>query len=169
GAQIIVGTPGRVIDHLKKGTLDLSGLHHLVLDEADEMLAMGFQEDVERILSDTPGSAQIALFSATMPSAIRRISKQYLTDPAEGEVASRTATASATQQRYVSIQLRDKLDALSRIFEVESLDAMIRFVRTKSATEELAERSRARGFAAAPINGDIPQNLRERTIEALKD
>ncbi|MDV8000572.1 DEAD/DEAH box helicase [Rhodococcus sp. IEGM 1408] len=169
GAQIIVGTPGRVIDHLKKGTLDLSGLRHLVLDEADEMLAMGFQEDVERILSDTPKTTQVALFSATMPSAIRRISQKYLTDPLEVKVASKTATAPTIQQRYVLVNHRDKLDALTRIFEVESFDAMILFVRTKSATEELAEKLRARGFSAAPINGDIPQNLRERTIEALKD
>ncbi|MFN3602198.1 MAG: DEAD/DEAH box helicase [Dietzia sp.] len=169
GAQIIVGTPGRVIDHLKKGTLDLSGLRHLVLDEADEMLAMGFQEDVERILSDTPQTTQVALFSATMPAAIRRISQKYLTDAAEVKVASKTATAPTIQQRYVLVNHRDKLDALTRIFEVEDFDAMILFVRTKSATEELAERLRARGFSAAPINGDIPQNLRERTIEALKD
>ena len=169
GAQIIVGTPGRVIDHLKKGTLDLSGLRHLVLDEADEMLAMGFQEDVERILSDTPETTQVALFSATMPAAIRRISQKYLTDPAEVKVASKTSTAPNIQQRYVLVNHRDKLDALTRIFEVESFDAMILFVRTKSATEELAEKLRARGFSAAPINGDIPQNLRERTIEALKD
>ncbi|EFV91110.1 DEAD/DEAH box helicase [Dietzia sp. HMSC21D01] len=169
GAQIIVGTPGRVIDHLKKGTLDLSGLRHLVLDEADEMLAMGFQEDVERILSDTPESTQVALFSATMPSAIRRISQKYLTDPTEVKVASKTSTAPTIQQRYVLVNHRDKLDALTRILEVEDFDAMIMFVRTKSATEELAERLRARGFSAAPINGDIPQNLRERTIEALKD
>lgn len=169
GAQIIVGTPGRVIDHLKKGTLDLSGLRHLVLDEADEMLAMGFQEDVERILSDTPETTQVALFSATMPAAIRRISKKYLTEPAEVKVAAKTATAPNIQQRYVLVNHRDKLDALTRIFEVEDFDAMIMFVRTKSATEELAERLRARGFSAAPINGDIPQNLRERTIGALKD
>ncbi|KAA0919430.1 DEAD/DEAH box helicase [Dietzia sp. ANT_WB102] len=169
GAQIIVGTPGRVIDHLKKGTLDLSGLRHLVLDEADEMLAMGFQEDVERILSDTPETTQVALFSATMPAAIRRISQKYLTNPTEVKVASKTSTAPTIQQRYVLVNHRDKLDALTRIFEVEDFDAMILFVRTKSATEELAERLRARGFSAAPINGDIPQNLRERTIEALKD
>ena len=169
GAQIIVGTPGRVIDHLKKGTLDLSGLRHLVLDEADEMLAMGFQEDVERILSDTPETTQVALFSATMPAAIRRISQKYLTNPAEVKVASKTSTAPTIQQRYVLVNHRDKLDALTRIFEVEDFEAMIMFVRTKSATEELAERLRARGFSAAPINGDIPQNLRERTIEALKD
>ena len=169
GAQIIVGTPGRVIDHLKKGTLDLSGLRHLVLDEADEMLAMGFQEDVERILSDTPETTQVALFSATMPSAIRRISQKYLSNPAEVKVASKTSTAPTIQQRYILVNHRDKLDALTRIFEVEDFEAMIMFVRTKSATEELAERLRARGFSAAPINGDIPQNLRERTIDALKD
>lgn len=169
GAQIIVGTPGRVIDHLEKGTLDLSGLRHLVLDEADEMLTMGFQEDVERILSDTPESTQVCLFSATMPAAIRRISQQYLTDPAEVKVASKTATASTIEQRYVMVNHRDKLDALTRVLEVEDFDAMIMFVRTKQATEELAERLRARGFSAAPINGDIPQNLRERTVDALKD
>ena len=169
GAQIIVATPGRLIDHLQKRTLDLSGLRHLVLDEADEMLNMGFQEDVERILADTPKTTQIALFSATMPAAIRRISKQYLNNPAEVKVASKTTTASTISQRYVMVAHRDKLDALTRILEVEDFDAMIMFVRTKQATEELAERLRARGFSAAPINGDIPQNLRERTIEALKD
>ena len=125
GAQIIVGTPGRVIDHLKKGTLDLSGLRHLVLDEADEMLAMGFQEDVERILSDTPESTQVALFSATMPSAIRRISQQYLTDPTEVKVASKTSTAPTIQQRYVLVNHRDKLDALTRILEVEDFDKSV--------------------------------------------
>lgn len=169
GAQIIVGTPGRVIDHLEKGTLDLSGLRHLVLDEADEMLTMGFQEDVERVLEDTPEATQVALFSATMPNGIRRISQQYLTDPAEVKVKSQTATASTIEQRYVIVQHRDKLDALTRVLEVEDFDAMIMFVRTKQATEELAERLRARGFSAAPINGDIPQNLRERTIDQLKD
>ena len=169
GAQIIVGTPGRVIDHLEKGTLDLSGLRHLVLDEADEMLTMGFQEDVERVLEDTPEATQVALFSATMPNGIRRISQQYLTDPAEVKVKSKTATASTIEQRYVIVQHRDKLDALTRVLEVEDFDAMIMFVRTKQATEELAERLRARGFSAAPINGDIPQNLRERTIDQLKD
>ena len=169
GAQIIVGTPGRVIDHLEKGTLDLSGLHHLVLDEADEMLTMGFQEDVERILEDTPEATQVALFSATMPNGIRRISQKYLTDPAEVKVKAKTATASTINQRYVVVAHRDKLDALTRVLEVEDFDAMIMFVRTKQATEELAERLRARGFSAAAINGDIPQNLRERTIGQLKD
>nr|WP_245803385.1 DEAD/DEAH box helicase [Corynebacterium sphenisci] len=169
GAQIIVGTPGRVIDHLKKGTLDISELRFLVLDEADEMLQMGFQDDVERILSDTPDDKQVALFSATMPAAIRRLSKKYLDDPAEVTVKSESRTADNIRQRFLMTAHRNKLDALTRIFEVEEFEAMIVFVRTKHATEELAEKLRARGFAAAAINGDIAQNQRERTIGQLKD
>lgn len=168
GAQIIVGTPGRVIDHLEKGTLDLSGLEYLVLDEADEMLKMGFQEDVERILSDTPEYKQVALFSATMPPAIRKISKQYLHDPVEITVKTKTSTAPNITQRYVQVAHQRKLEALTRIFEVEEFEAMIMFVRTKQATEELAEKLRARGFSAAAINGDIVQAQRERTIGQLK-
>ncbi len=168
GAQIIVGTPGRVIDHLEKGTLDLSGLEYLVLDEADEMLKMGFQEDVERILSDTPEYKQVALFSATMPAAIRKISKQYLHDPVEITVKTKTSTAPNITQRYVQVAHQRKLEALTRIFEVEEFEAMIMFVRTKQATEELAEKLRARGFSAAAINGDIVQAQRERTIGQLK-
>ena len=169
GAQIIVGTPGRVIDHLSKGTLDLSNLEFLVLDEADEMLTMGFQEDVERILADTPEFKQVALFSATMPPAIRKISKKYLHDPVEVTVKSKTATASNITQRYLQVAHQRKLDALTRMLEVEEFDGMIIFVRTKSATEELAEKLRARGHAAAAINGDIVQAQRERTIGQLKD
>ena len=169
GAQIIVGTPGRVIDHLEKGSLDISGLRFLVLDEADEMLQMGFQEDVERILADTPEEKQVALFSATMPAAIRRLSKQYLTDPEEITVKSQTRTADNIRQRFLMVSHRNKLDALTRILEVEEFEAMIMFVRTKHETEELAEKLRARGFSAAAINGDIPQTLRERTIDQLKD
>nr|WP_205570484.1 DEAD/DEAH box helicase [Corynebacterium lactis] len=169
GAQIIVGTPGRVIDHLEKGSLDISGLRFLVLDEADEMLQMGFQEDVERILADTPDEKQVALFSATMPAAIRRLSKQYLTDPEEITVKSQTRTADNIRQRFLMVSHRNKLDALTRILEVEEFEAMIMFVRTKHETEELAEKLRARGFSAAAINGDIPQTLRERTIDQLKD
>ncbi|WP_231912351.1 DEAD/DEAH box helicase [Rhodococcus sp. EPR-157] len=169
GAQIIVGTPGRVIDHLEKGTLDLSGLEYLVLDEADEMLKMGFQEDVERILSDTPEYKQVALFSATMPPAIRKISKQYLHDPVEITVKTKTSTAPNITQRYVQVAHQRKLEALTRIFEVEEFEAMIMFVRTKQATEELAEKLRARGFSAAAINGDIVQAQRERTINQLKN
>ncbi|BDT96090.1 MULTISPECIES: DEAD/DEAH box helicase [Nocardia] len=168
GAHVVVGTPGRVIDHLEKGTLDLSQLQYLVLDEADEMLKMGFQEDVERILADTPSDKQVALFSATMPAAIRKISKQYLHDPVEITVKAKTSTATNISQRWVLVSHQRKLDALTRVLEVESFEAMIIFVRTKQATEELAEKLRARGFSAAAINGDIAQNQRERTIGQLK-
>ncbi|MDF0531016.1 DEAD/DEAH box helicase [Tsukamurella sp. 8F] len=168
GAHIIVGTPGRVIDHLEKGTLDLSHLEYLVLDEADEMLTMGFQEDVERILADTPEFKQVALFSATMPPAIRKISKKYLHDPVEVTVKAKTATAANITQRYIQVAHQRKLDALTRMLEVEDFDGMIIFVRTKQATEELAEKLRARGHAAAAINGDIVQAQRERTIGQLR-
>ncbi|MDF3285311.1 DEAD/DEAH box helicase [Gordonia sp. N1V] len=169
GAQVIVGTPGRVIDHLDKGTLDISELEYLVLDEADEMLTMGFAEDVERILAETPDSKQVALFSATMPSAIRRLAQKYLHDPQEITVKSKTATAQNITQRYLQVSHQRKLDALTRFLEVETFDAMIVFVRTKQATEELAERLRARGFSAVAINGDMVQAQRERTINQLKD
>ncbi|MEJ5998634.1 DEAD/DEAH box helicase [Corynebacterium sp. H130] len=169
GAHIVVGTPGRVIDHLEKGSLDISGLRFLVLDEADEMLNMGFQEDVERILADTPESKQIALFSATMPNGIRRISKQYLNDPREITVKSETRTNTNITQRFLNVAHRNKLDALTRILEVTEFEAMIMFVRTKHETEELAEKLRARGFSAAAINGDIAQAQRERTVDQLKD
>jgi ATP-dependent RNA helicase DeaD len=169
GAQVVVGTPGRVIDHLEKGTLDLSRLDYLVLDEADEMLQMGFAEDVERILADTPEYKQVALFSATMPPAIRKITTKYLHDPVEVTVKAKTATAENISQRYIQVAGPRKMDALTRVLEVEQSDAMIVFVRTKQATEEVAERLKARGFSAAAINGDIPQAQRERTIAALKD
>jgi len=169
GAHIVVGTPGRVIDHLEKRTLDLSELRFLVLDEADEMLQMGFQEDVERILRDTPEDKQVALFSATMPSQIRRISKKYLTNAAEISVRSKTVTAANTRQRYIQVATPQKLDALTRILEVEAFEAMIIFVRTKQATEDLADRLRSRGFSAAAINGDLVQAQRERTIGQLKN
>jgi ATP-dependent RNA helicase DeaD len=169
GAQVVVGTPGRVIDHLEKGTLDLSRLDYLVLDEADEMLQMGFAEDVERILADTPEYKQVALFSATMPPAIRKITTKYLHDPVEVTVKAKTATAENISQRYIQVAGPRKMDALTRVLEVEQGDAMIVFVRTKQATEEVAERLKARGFSAAAINGDIPQAQRERTIAALKD
>ncbi|MGV0795199.1 DEAD/DEAH box helicase [Mycolicibacterium sp. XJ1819] len=169
GAQVVVGTPGRVIDHLEKGRLDLSRLDYLVLDEADEMLQMGFAEDVERILSDTPEYKQVALFSATMPAAIRKITSKYLHDPVEVTVKAKTATAENVSQRYIQVAGPRKMDALTRVLEVEPFEAMIVFVRTKQATEEVAERLKARGFAAAAINGDIVQAQRERTIAALKD
>ncbi|MFC7677067.1 DEAD/DEAH box helicase [Mycolicibacterium sp. GCM10028919] len=169
GAQIVVGTPGRVIDHLDKGSLDLSHLDYLVLDEADEMLQMGFAEDVERILEGTPEYKQVALFSATMPPGIRKITSKYLHDPVQVKVESKTATADNITQRYIQVAGPRKMDALTRLLEVEPFEAMIVFVRTKQATEEVAEKLRARGFSAAAINGDIAQGVRERTIAQLKD
>ncbi|WP_038605931.1 DEAD/DEAH box helicase [Corynebacterium atypicum] len=169
GAHIIVGTPGRVIDHLERGSLDISGLRFLVLDEADEMLNMGFQEDVERILADMPEHKQVALFSATMPNSIRRLSKQYLDNPAEVTVKAETRTATNITQRWLHVAHRNKLDALTRILEVTEFEAMIVFVRTKSETEEVAEKLRARGFSAAAINGDVAQQQRERTVDQLRD
>ncbi|KAA1250071.1 DEAD/DEAH box helicase [Mycobacterium simiae] len=169
GAQVVVGTPGRVIDHLERRTLDLSRVDYLVLDEADEMLAMGFAEDVERILSETPEYKQVALFSATMPAAIRKLTTKYLHDPLEVTFKAKTATAENISQRFIQVAGPRKMDALTRVLEVEPFEAMIVFVRTKQATEEVAERLRARGFSAAAINGDIPQAQRERTIAALRD
>jgi ATP-dependent RNA helicase DeaD len=168
GVHIVVGTPGRIMDHLEKGTLDLSQLRFLVLDEADEMLKMGFAEDVETILADTPEDKHVALFSATMPAQIRRISKKYLTDPVEVTVKSTTTTAPNITQRYLMVSYPQKVDALTRILEVENFEGMIVFVRTKNETETLAEKLRARGFSAMAINGDIAQNQRERTVGQLK-
>ncbi|KLO45192.1 cold-shock protein [Mycobacterium nebraskense] len=169
GAQVVVGTPGRVIDHLERGTLDLSHVDYLVLDEADEMLTMGFAEEVDRILSETPEYKQVALFSATMPPAIRKLTTKYLHDPLEVATKAKTATADNISQRYIQVAGPRKMDALTRVLEVEPFEAMIVFVRTKQATEEVAEKLRARGFSAAAINGDIPQGQRERTVAALKD
>ena len=168
GVHIVVGTPGRIMDHLDKGTLDLSELKYLVLDEADEMLKMGFAEDVETILADTPDDKQVALFSATMPAAIRRMSKQYLHDPEEITVKTKTQTSANIAQRYLVVSYAQKVDALTRILEVENFEGMIVFVRTKNVTEELAEKLRARGYSAAAINGDIAQVQRERTVNQLK-
>jgi ATP-dependent RNA helicase DeaD len=169
GVHVVVGTPGRIIDHLEKGSLDLSRIKTLVLDEADEMLRMGFIDDVEAILQKTPAARQTALFSATMPSAIKRIAQTYLRDPAEVTVAAKTGTADNIRQRYWLVSGMHKLDALTRILEAESFDGMIIFARTKLATEELAGKLQARGFSAAAINGDIVQQQRERTIQQLKD
>ncbi|MCM3883329.1 DEAD/DEAH box helicase [Frankia sp. R82] len=169
GAQVVVGTPGRVIDHLERGTLNLGGLRMLVLDEADEMLRMGFQEEVDRILADTPDAKQVALFSATMPAPIRRIARQYLRDPVEITVRARTVTAANTRQRFLTVAGPRKMDALTRVLEVEPFEAMIIFVRTKSATEDVAERLRSRGFATEAINGDLSQPQREKIIAQLRD
>jgi ATP-dependent RNA helicase DeaD len=168
GVHIVVGTPGRIMDHLEKGTLDLSELRFLVLDEADEMLNMGFADDVETILADTPEDKNVALFSATMPSQIRRISKKYLNDPAEITVKNKTTTSANTTQRYLMVSYPQKVDALTRILEVENFEGMIVFVRTKNETETLAEKLRARGFSAMAINGDVAQVQRERTVNQLK-
>jgi len=168
GVHIVVGTPGRIMDHLDKGTLDLSELRFLVLDEADEMLNMGFAEDVETILADTPEDKNVALFSATMPSQIRRISKSYLRDPVEITVKNKTTTSANTTQRYLLVSYPQKVDALTRILEVENFEGMIVFVRTKNETEMLAEKLRARGYSAAAINGDVVQAQRERTVNQLK-
>jgi ATP-dependent RNA helicase DeaD len=168
GVHIVVGTPGRIMDHLEKGTLDLSELKYLVLDEADEMLKMGFAEDVATILADTPSTKQVALFSATMPSQIRRISAQYLHDPEEITVATTTTTSANTTQRYLVVAYPQKVDALTRILEVENFEGMIVFVRTKNETETLAEKLRARGYTASAISGDVQQTQRERTVNQLK-
>jgi len=169
GVHVVVGTPGRVIDHLDKGTLDLSELRFLVLDEADEMLRMGFIDDVEKVLLATPPERQVALFSATMPSVIRKIAQKHLKDPVEVTIKSSTTTAPNIRQRYWFVSGMHKLDALTRILEAEPFDAMIIFARTKQATEELAGKLQARGLAAAAINGDIAQAQRERVIQQLKD
>ncbi len=169
GVHVVVGTPGRVIDHLDRGTLDLSQLKTLVLDEADEMLRMGFIDDVEAVLKKLPEKRQVALFSATMPPAICRIAQTYLKDPAEVTIAAKTTTSANIRQRYWWVSGLHKLDALTRILEVEPFDGMIIFARTKAGTEELAQKLQARGLAAAAINGDMQQAAREKTIAQLKD
>ncbi|MCF6203953.1 MAG: DEAD/DEAH box helicase [Methylococcaceae bacterium] len=168
GAHVIVGTPGRVMDHMRKGTLKLDQLNTLVLDEADEMLRMGFIDDVEWILEQIPEKRQIALFSATMPTVIRKIAQKYLTNPEQVTIKVKTATADNIRQRFWIVSGVHKLDALTRILEAEEFDGMIIFVRTKTATIELAEKLEARGHSASAINGDMSQQLRERAINNLK-
>lgn len=168
GAQIIVGTPGRTLDHLKRKSLNLGQINALVLDEADEMLRMGFIDDVESILSQTPDDCQRALFSATMPAPIKRVASKYLGDAEQISIESKTKTVERIKQQYVTVKGHQKMDALTRVLEVEPFDAMIIFVRTKSSTVDIAERLEARGFAAAALNGDLSQAIRERTINKLK-
>jgi ATP-dependent RNA helicase DeaD len=169
GAHVIVGTPGRIMDHLERKSLDLTQLKTLVLDEADEMLRMGFIDDVEWILEHTPDERQTALFSATMPEPIRRIASRYLREPEQVKIRATTATVSTIKQKYWKVAGADKLEALTRMLEVEEdFDAAIVFVRTKTATVELAERLEARGYEAAALNGDMTQGLREQVIERLK-
>ncbi len=169
GVQVVVGTPGRIMDHLRRETLVLDGLRSVVLDEADEMLRMGFIDDVDWILERTPPERQVALFSATMPEPIRRVAHRHLREPHEVKIQTRTATVATVQQRYWQVSGLHKLDALNRILEVEDLDAALVFVRTKTATTELAERLEARGYSCAALHGDMTQALRERTIEQLKN
>ncbi|WP_321325175.1 DEAD/DEAH box helicase [Thiomicrorhabdus sp.] len=169
GVHVVVGTPGRVMDHIRKGTLKLDTLKLLVLDEADEMLRMGFIDDVEWILQQTPESRQIALFSATMPKEVHRIASNYLNNPTEVIIKNKTSTATTIDQKYLLVSGGHKLDALTRILEAEEeIDGSIIFVRTKTATVDLAERLEARGYAAAALNGDIAQNQRERIVDQLK-
>lgn len=168
GVHVVVGTPGRVMDHIRKGTMKLDNLRVLVLDEADEMLRMGFIDDVEWILEQTPDTRQIALFSATMPKQIEKIAKRYLKDPRDVAIKTKTATAESITQRYWLVSNLHKLDALTRILEVEPFDAVLLFVRTKIATTELAERLAARGYAAEALNGDMQQKNREQMIQRLK-
>jgi len=169
GVQVVVGTPGRIMDHLRRKTLKLDGINAVVLDEADEMLKMGFIDDVSAILDYTPSTRQIALFSATMPSAIRAVAQKHLREPVEIAIREKTATVSSVTQRYWQVTGVHKLDALTRILEVEDFDAMLVFVRTKTATVELAEKLEARGYASAPLNGDMNQQMREKTVERLKN
>jgi len=168
GVHVVVGTPGRVMDHMRKGTLNLDGLKCLVLDEADEMLRMGFIDDVEWILDQTPESRQVALFSATMPQPILRIARKYLQAPAEITIKTKTTTVETIRQRYWMVGGHHKLDALTRILEVEPFDGIIIFVRTKTETVNLAEKLQARGYLAAALNGDMVQSARERVVDQLK-
>lgn len=169
GAHVVVGTPGRLLDHLNRRTLDLSTLKTLVLDEADEMLRMGFIDDVELILQKTPKSRQVALFSATMPAQIRNVAEKYLNNPQEVKIKTATSTNADIEQFYWLVQGTNKLDALTRMLEVEDFDGMIVFVRTKNSTVELADKLSARGFSASALNGDMNQQLRSRTVEQLKN
>ncbi len=169
GVHVVVGTPGRVMDHLRRETLSLAALRTVVLDEADEMLRMGFIDDVDWILEQTPAEKQVALFSATMPEPIRRVAHRHLRDPREVRIETRTATVATVRQRYCQVGVQHKLDALTRVLEVEDADAILIFVRTKVAATELAERLEARGYPSAALHGDMTQALREKTIDQLRN
>lgn len=168
GAHVVVGTPGRVMDLMRREKLILDDLKALVLDEADEMLNMGFIEDIEWILEECPEQKQIALFSATMPNDIKRVARQYLTEPVEVRIAAKTATASTVRQRFWYVSGFHKIEALSRLLEVEPYDAVLIFVKTKNDAEEVSTRLCARGYAAESLHGDIPQKIREKIVDKLK-
>ncbi len=168
GAHVVVGTPGRIMDHIRRKTLNLDNLKSMVLDEADEMLNMGFIEDIEWILEHTPEQRQTALFSATMPNQIKRVAQRYLKDPVVIQIKSKTSTVDTITQRYWQVTGLHKLDALTRMLEVEEFDAIIIFVRTKTATVDLSEKLQARGYSSAALNGDMNQAARESTVDRLK-
>jgi ATP-dependent RNA helicase DeaD len=168
GVHAVVGTPGRIQDHLRRKTLKLDKLEAVVIDEADEMLRMGFIDDVESILAEMPEQKQVALFSATLPDRIRKVVAHHLSDPVEIKIKTKTATVASVDQRFVEVRGFDKLDALTRILEAEDFDAMLIFVRTRQATSELSEKLEARGLASAALSGEMTQALRERTIDRLK-
>lgn len=168
GVHVVVGTPGRVMDHLRKGTLVLDDLQTLVLDEADEMLRMGFIDDVEWILQHVPDKHQTALFSATMPPPIKKLTKKYLSDPVEVMIKVTTTTSPNIRQRFIEVRNNDKLDTLTRVLDIEQFDAIIIFVRTRNLTQEVAERLQARGYAAEALNGDVAQNQREKIVNRLR-
>ncbi|MBQ8707702.1 MAG: DEAD/DEAH box helicase [Succinivibrionaceae bacterium] len=168
GVHIVVGTPGRVMDLMRREKLDLSSLKTLVLDEADEMLNMGFIEDIEWVISQCPAQRQTALFSATMPDAIRRVAVQYLTDPVEVRIAAKTSTASTVRQRFWYVSGLHKVDAMARLLEIEPYEAVLVFVRTKTDAEAVALKLAARGFSAEALHGDIPQKHREKIVDKLK-
>jgi ATP-dependent RNA helicase DeaD len=168
GVHAVVGTPGRILDHLRRNTLNLAELSSVVLDEADEMLRMGFIDDVEEILKQAPTERQTALFSATMPKEVNRIAQRHLNNPIEIKIKAKTSTVETIVQRFWQVKGLHKLDALTRILEAEEIEGMIVFVRTKTATVELSEKLESRGFSCAPLNGDMTQSLRERTVEHLK-
>ena len=168
GAQVIVGTPGRIMDHIEKGYLKLNSLQALVLDEADEMLSMGFIDDIDWILEHTPEERQTALFSATMPKPIRKLAEKHMRNPIEITIKVKAENSPNIRQRFIKVRPHEKRNMLIRLLEIESFDAMLVFSRTKNATMEIAEGLQGRGYAAEPLNGDMPQNLREKTVDRLK-
>ena len=168
GVDVVVGTPGRVMDHMRQGTLDTSGLTSLVLDEADEMLRMGFIDDVEWILEQLPKERQVVLFSATMPPEIRRLSKRYLNDPAEVTIKTKDQDGKLIRQRAITVPMSHKLEALQRVLDACGGEGVIIFARTKVITLTVAETLEAAGHQVAVLNGDVPQNQRERTVERLR-
>ncbi len=168
GAQVVVGTPGRVMDHIDKGYLKLNNLQALVLDEADEMLSMGFIDDIEWILEHTPQERQTALFSATMPKPIRKLAEKHLQDPEQVTIKVKAENSPNIRQRFIKVRQHEKRDMLTRLLEIEKFEAMLIFARTKNATMEIAEKLQGKGYPAEPLNGDMPQNLREKTVDRLK-